>query len=70
MPRVKNVDCQACNTKVTYEYAIHRKTFIHKLNSAKYAPNGSLLYNDSIDLDKTVEHINVQTLKQHYQGGG
>ena len=70
MPRVKNVsaiDCKACHQRVTYEYAIHRKTFLHKLNSARYAPNGSMIYNDSVDLDKTAEHINVQTLQQQYK---
>ena len=65
MPRVKNVDCKSCNTRVTYEYAVHRKTFIHKLNSARYAANGSMIYYDSIDLDKTGEHINVQSLREH-----
>ena len=65
MPRVKNVDCKSCNSRVNYEYAIHRQTFTHKLHSAKYAANGSMIYYDSIDLDKTGEHINVQSLKQH-----
>ena len=65
MPRVKNVDCAACHQRIFYEYAIHRKTFIHKLNSAKYAANGSMIYYDSVDLDKTGEHINVQSLKEH-----
>ena len=65
MPRVKNVDCVACNQRIHYEYAIHRKTFLHKLNSARYNANGSMVYFDSIDLDKSSEKINVQSLKQH-----
>ena len=65
MPRVKNVDCKACNTRVTYEYAVHRKTFLHKLNSAKYAANGDMIYYDSVDLDKSGERVTVQLLREH-----
>ena len=63
MPRVKNVDCAACNQRVTYEYAIHRQTFMHKMHSAKYNDNQSMIYYDSVDLDKSPERINVQTLR-------
>ena len=48
-----------------YEYAIHRKTFLHKMNSARYNANGSMVYYDSIDLDKTCEKINCQTLRNY-----
>ena len=67
MPRVKNVDCVACNQRVSYEYAIHRQTFLHKMHSAKYTKNGSMLYYDSVDLDKSPEKINAQTLRLYNQ---
>lgn len=63
MPRVKNVDCVACKQRITYEYAIHRKTVLHKLNSARYNANGSMIYFDSVDLDKSGERVTVQLLR-------
>jgi hypothetical protein len=62
MPDKKNYNCR-CGRFVDYPYSIHRTTFLHKLLSAKKI-NNSFIYNDSIDLDKTAEHMGLQQLQQ------
>ena len=55
--------CKTCAKPLDYSYSIHRLTFHHKLLTATKI-NNSYIYNNSVDLDATAEHLNINMIRQ------